>query len=161
MIGLHSEQYATIEALSSKSAQARDAIASELHAHLSHLQSDYPNFRDWFCSIVLPGLEDASREVFIYRQAATIQGVAIAKRDTEKKFSTLWVRPEVRTFRIATSLSEITFSWLGTRKPVFTVTEDRLSEFRPLISRWEFQECQRLADRYKLGSTEHVFNGVL
>lgn len=138
------------------------AAEESVFASIAHLEKTYPGFDVWLHSKVLPGMRDGSRRVRAAFGNGHVLGVAIAKRtDEERKLCTLWVDPCARTFGIASDLANEAFDWLGTDKPLFTVPDTRLAEFRPLLSRWGFKETQVAEGAYRIGRPEYVFNGLL
>lgn len=122
----------------------------------------YPKFDDWFWTKVVRGLRTGERRIFTHVAGGNLEGVAICKRtDSERKLCTLWVAPHVRGRGVAAELARDAFAWLGTRHPVFTVPEERLSEFRGLLSGWSFSEPVAYEGFYRPERTEYVFNGTL
>ena len=133
-----------------------------IFATLSHLEDTYPGFRAWFYGKVGSPHSREERATFVQKRNGRICGIAIAKRSfAERKLCTLWVQPEARTSGIAAELGAQAFEWLGTRKPLFTVPEERIPEFRTLLNRWDFQVQQTLIGYYRPERAEYVFNGQL
>ncbi len=139
-----------------------DSDLSDVYSVLAHLEGMYPGFRLWYFSKVVTGVRNRQRQVFAAYAGSQIIGVAIAKRSAwERKLCTLWVEPEARSSGIADRLAESTFGWIGTRQPLFTVPEERLSEFARLINLWNFTEIERVVGLYRFQKIEYVFNGRL
>lgn len=128
---------------------------------LEHLSEFYPGFCEWYHGKVIPGLLAQDRKIFLRLHGNKILGVAIAKRGIEQKLCTLWVADEARAIGVASCLAQEAFDWIGTNKPLFTVPEERLSEFRGLLCRWEFQSAAEVAGYYRNEKVEYVFNGTL
>lgn len=122
----------------------------------------YPDFRDWFFGKVVPGLHNGERRIFRSVADGKLVGVAICKRThAERKLSTLWVRHGSRNRGISAELARDAFGWLGTRRPLFTVPEERMSEFGGLVRAWSFPEAVTHYDLYRSGRIEYVFNGPI
>jgi len=131
-----------------------------IYGRLDPIAEYYPGFARWFFDVVMVGVRDESRQIFLCQNEAKILGIAIAKKTkSERKFCTLWVDEKFRTNRIASVLSTMVFKWLETNKPLFTVPEERLDEFRPLLNGWEFTSAKKKHEIYRAGKYEYVFNG--
>jgi len=129
---------------------------------LSHLEQIYPGFRAWYFERVVPAVALGTRFVTVRRESGIPIGVAIAKDEGgERKLCTLWVRDGCRGRGIARALADEAFDWLGDRRPLFTVPEERMSEFLPLVTGWQFGEPVRHDSLYRDGRCEFVFNGKL
>lgn len=119
----------------------------------------YPCFDNWFATKVIPGLRSGERRILTSVVHGKLAGVAICKRSIfEAKLCTLWVSPEARCLGIASDIACDAFAWLGTDKPLFTVPEERLSEFGRLLSEWGFTKHFEHLGLYRSGRVEHVFN---
>jgi hypothetical protein len=120
----------------------------------------YPGFEEWFAGKVIPGIRNGERRIMTSTAGGKLSGIAICKRShTERKLCTLWVSPHARGRGIAAELSSAAFTWLGTTKPVFTVPEERLPEFRKLLCAWSFYNHFECLGLYRARKVEHVFNG--
>ncbi|QUS38086.1 GNAT family N-acetyltransferase [Tardiphaga alba] len=119
----------------------------------------YPGFDAWFATKVIPGLRSGERRIITCFMRETLAGVAICKRtESEAKLCTLWVAPEARGRGAATELAKEAFAWLGNVKPLFTVPDERLPEFQPLLRAWSFSDHVEASGMYRPGRIEHVFN---
>jgi len=119
----------------------------------------YPEFATWFDRKVCSGVETGSRKVFACLNQDIFLGIAIAKRSNqERKLSTLWVSPHARTQRIALQLANSAFLWMETKRPTFTVPEERIGEFRGLLRTWHFTQVMTAKDLYRKEKLEYVFN---
>lgn len=120
----------------------------------------YPGFDDWFSGKVASGLRSGERLILTSMVDGVLAGVAICKRtEAERKLSTLWVAPGARRQSIAATLASEAFAWLGTDRPLFTVPEERLPDFRGLLRCWSFSEPVAYCDLYRPDKVEYVFNG--
>ena len=128
---------------------------------LSCVHGVYPGFREWLFGKVVAA-SSGERAIFVETSGSRMLGIAIAKRSiSERKLCTLWVQHDARAGGVASSLANAAFDWLGTNRPLFSVPEERISEFRGLLRSWEFVESQSLSGYYRPNKTEFVFNGVL
>jgi GNAT superfamily N-acetyltransferase len=122
----------------------------------------YPDFQGWWHIKVAPGLADGSRRLFVGGSECSPRGILIAKRaPQERKICTFWVHPSHRGHGIGTALLKEATSWLGTSRPLITVPEECIEDFRPLFERGQFWKAQALCSYYRLQKVEYVFNGVL
>jgi hypothetical protein len=128
---------------------------------LSCVHGMYPGFKEWLFGKVVAA-SSGERAIFIETSGPSVLGIAIAKRSMlERKLCTLWVQHDARGGGVASSLANAAFDWLGTSRPLFSVPEERLSEFRSLLRSWEFVQSQALSGYYRPNKTEFVFNGIL
>ena len=142
-------------------AECRRMSSEKVFARLKHLESIYPDFRTWFFGKVLTEAPHR-RRMFLHWHNQNLVGVAIAKRSiTERKLCTLWVDDAFRASGVAGALSNQAFEWLGTERPLFTVPEEKIGEFHGLLNRWDFSQVQSIANIYRSGKREYVFNGRL
>jgi hypothetical protein len=122
----------------------------------------YPGFRKWFFERGTASSQTQQRAIFVKKIATRIVGVAIAKRCvSERKLCTLWVADDARILGIASDLANSAFDWLETSHPLFTIPEERISEFRGLLRGWRFSDGQALKGYYRRDKIEYVFNGLL
>jgi hypothetical protein len=120
----------------------------------------YPGFADWFWGKVVPGL-GRTRRIFRVGPVSQPAALAIAKLEGgEAKICTLWVSPTERESGHGRALFGEAIQWLGVERPLFTVPEERLAEFAPLLSRFSFKRTASIESLYRAGSVEHVFNGA-
>jgi GNAT superfamily N-acetyltransferase len=134
---------------------------ADLWRSLVGLESSYPNFRFWFESKVVPGLYRGTRRLFIIMNVGRPIGIAIAKREEERKLCTVWVHEKYRRRGVACALIDEATEWLGTERPLFTVPEERLSEFQGILRRRCFAYTESARAYYRPGKVEYVFNGLL
>src|SRR5215210_6957299 len=133
----------------------------EIFAALASLETTYPGFRGWFYGSVAGGSYD-ERAIFVTKANDCILGIGIAKRSrTERKLCTLWTAPVARDNGVALAIANRAFDWLETSHPLFTVPEERISEFQGLLKRWKFNRANTVVGYYRPNKTEYVFNGRL
>jgi ribosomal protein S18 acetylase RimI-like enzyme len=142
----------------------------KLYNYLRDLAESYPDFDDWFYDTVIPAinLKNNTREIIIAitevekEKKYLISGIAILKKTKdEKKICTFRIHEDFRNCGIGSDLFEQCFSYLETRKPIITISQNRIEMFKSHLERYEFEETQQLNDYYKNGSIEFVFNGYL
>jgi hypothetical protein len=135
---------------------------NQIFSELSSVYGMYPGFREWFFEKGTINSRTQQRAVFVRKVATRIVGVAIAKRCvSERKLCTLWVADDARGLGVASDLADSAFDWLETSHPLFTIPEERISEFRGLLRDWQFSEGQTLKGYYRDNKVEYVFNGTL
>lgn len=142
----------------------------KLYNYLRDLAESYPRFDHWFYNVVIPEVEkkNGEREIIIVLSEledcyeTVLTGIAILKKkQLEKKICTFRVHEDYRNQGIGTELFEKCFEYLGTRKPIITIANNRKEIFEKHILNYNFEEKQVLEDYYKQGSIEYVYNGFL
>lgn len=142
----------------------------KLYNYLRDLGESYPQFDKWFYNVVIPEVElkNGEREIIIVLSKlegcskTLLTAIAILKRkQMEKKICTFRVHEDYRNQGIGTELFEKCFEYLGTTKPIITISQDRIEMFEKHIVNYKFEETQKLKDYYNKGSIEHVYNGTL
>jgi hypothetical protein len=134
----------------------------QIFSELSSIHGMYPGFRNWFFEKGTISSPSEQRVVFINKIATRIAGVAIAKRCVlERKLCTLWVADDARGLGVASDLAVSVFDWIETSHPLFTVPEERISEFQGLLRSWRFSDGQTVKGYYRRDKIEYVFNGTL
>ncbi|QCB53936.1 GNAT family N-acetyltransferase [Sphingopyxis sp. PAMC25046] len=129
---------------------------------LAHLEASYPGFGAWYWSKVVPGLDNATRQILHVGDVENPAAIAIVKRDNiEAKICTLWVSETCRGKGVGGELMAEAIDWIGHAHPLFTVPAERYEEFRPLMARFRFEETMRIPSLYRSGVVEHVYNGQL
>lgn len=122
----------------------------------------YPNFESWLSDRVVAESVNGRRKVFVARRDdGRIVGAAIAKRGAETKLCTLRICPTARHLGLAQALAKAAFHWMREDRPLFTVPEELMLEFSPLLYKWKFRLEQELPGYYRPGMQEYVFNGKL
>lgn len=137
------------------------AYLNNIFNYLSKLENEYPNFDKWFHHKVIPGIKVGLREILIAEINGEIAGLAIIKDEEEKKICTLRVSPEYRRMGIGSHLLDLSMEELHTNKPLITVSEIHIEEFKKLLFSKSFRTTEIHVDKYKKGVSEIVFNGHL
>ncbi|MDD4048905.1 MAG: GNAT family N-acetyltransferase [Clostridia bacterium] len=147
-----------------------DKVKEKLYNYLRDLAESYPQFDDWFYNVVLPEVElkKGEREIIIGiseledSNKSILTGIAILKKtQLEKKICTFRVHEDYRNQGVGTELFEKCFEYLGTRKPIITISQNRQEMFKNHIMRYKFEGTQILKGYYKQDSIEYVYNGCL
>lgn len=126
------------------------------------MECDYPGFAAWYWETVVPGLSTGVRRLASIERDGTIVGVGISKRSsTERKMCTIWVDPAFAGSGMGVRLMKDSMRWLGTEKPLATVSEARMPSFAGIMARLGYELTQVLPDYYVEGQAEYVFNGAL
>lgn len=142
----------------------------KLYNYLKDLAECYPKFDEWFDKTVIPEMElkDGKREIIIViselesSHRALLTGIAILKKTQyEKKICTFRIHEDYRNQGIGTELFEKCFEYLGTRKPIITISDKSRDMFEKHIIKYGFEKKQELKDYYKQGTIECVYNGFL
>ncbi|MEQ3644183.1 MAG: GNAT family N-acetyltransferase [Paracoccus sp. (in: a-proteobacteria)] len=135
--------------------------AWSIWCELRHLEAVYPNFKNWYWDKVVPGVPLRNRRIFVSMDNGQISGILIAKKQSEKKICTVWVPPKFRRRSVARDLMKNAITWLETPYPLFTVPDERMSEFSKLTDFFGFERGEVAVDFYGHGRIEHTFNGSL
>ncbi|MGG3510224.1 GNAT family N-acetyltransferase [Paenibacillus lautus] len=142
----------------------------KLYNYLKDLSESYPQFEEWFYNVVIPEVEEKNgeREILVVLSViegnpqAILSGIAILKKTKdEKKICTFRVHEDFKNKGIGTELFERCFEYLGTKKPIISISEDRIEMFKYHIEKYKFEKTQEICGIYKPDSIEYVFNGYL
>ena len=125
------------------------------------ISSDYPKHCDLFYCKYVPGIFSGEREIFICKNSHEVIAVAFLKKDSsERKISTLYVKPDYQGKGIASKLLEMSFEWLETTRPLITIADYKLPQFTSIIQKYNWKATSVLENGYYNNhSQEHVFNG--
>ena len=137
-------------------------IVAKVYNITEHSCNDYPQYFKWYWEKTVPGVLKGEKDIFIANVNNEIAGVIIVKNEVkEKKICTLYVLEEYRKQGIATKLLEEAFKYLGTTKPLVSITEYKLKQFSSIIKKYDWKETQIILNYYNKISREIVFNGKL
>lgn len=141
---------------------AQPSESAEIYSCLSHLDSYYPDFDQWYWGTVVPGITKGTRMVRVVRRDDEIIAALIAKREPlERKLCTLWVRPDFVGHGVGVRLIDEGKCWVGDASPLASVPEERMPELGGILVRMGFVLTQKIDSFYRPGKTEFVFNGRL
>lgn len=134
----------------------------ELRFFLSDLVLDYPMHLKWYDRISNELLVGRTREAIVVTDNDhVIAAVIIKKTNSEKKICSLKVDKAYRNRGIGSHLFEKSMEYLETDRPLFSISDTRIDEFRGIILRFGFSCEHSYVNKYKHGHTEYSFNGKL
>lgn len=128
---------------------------------LSDLELEYPNFDKWLLQ-VFEEIPIKRRSILIKFYNEQIVAISIVKHTKqEEKISTFRVLPKYKRFGIGSELMEDSLYYLKNDSPIITVSEKRIFEFSPFLTKLKFEKTQEISSCYIKDVSEHVFNGKL
>jgi len=128
---------------------------------LSDLESEYPNFRKWFFK-VSNELVSGKRSIILKYYNGEIIAISIIKHTKqEEKISTFRVLPKFERLGIGHELMEDSFYYLKNESPLITVSEKRIVEFEPFLTKLKFEKTDQIESCYINNVSEYIFNGFL
>ncbi len=138
-------------------------ILDEIFYVVKSLESEYPDFYNWYHQKVYEGLKNGTRNILVARdeESQNIVGISILKNSDEKKICTFRVVPEFQHKGIGSELMKKSIGILGTNSPLITVSEDRIMEFQKILEKFNFKEVGKYNDYYRKGRFEISYNGYL
>ena len=136
------------------------------YRYTKELGEVYPGFETWFKAKVEPGLKSdvPDRELILLMapEDGVVAGFAILKRTAkEKKICTFRISEGWRSEGAGQRLMRACFGYLGTDKPLITVSDKCKDSFEKIFRQFDFRQTQVIPDLYVSGSREYVFNGYL
>lgn len=143
----------------------QEDLGNKIYNLISFADTDYPNYKDWFFEKQLfETINSENRNIFFVRNSNNkdeIIAVACLKNNNEKKICTLYVLNKFRGQGIGNRLIEKSMDWLGTTKPLVTLTDYKYEMFKPIIDKYNWELTEVVNDLYKVNSKELCFNGTL
>lgn len=127
---------------------------------LDDIKHLYPNFDSWLKFRFQKGnLERGLRKILVARTAGCIAGVALLKKQNkERKICTFYVSPLFRSQGIGSQLMIQALNWLGTNKPLITVSEERKESLEPILIKFKFSLTKILSGCYRKNKFEYFYN---
>ncbi|MBR3210036.1 MAG: GNAT family N-acetyltransferase [Bacilli bacterium] len=116
----------------------------------------YPGYDHWFYRKNIPRVLNGTGEIIFYADGPVIAGFVSLKKDDELKICTIMVREEYRRMGLGTRLFIDSCEALGTSTPMWTVSEERLKEFKHIIEKFGWKITKII---YDYNSPEYVING--
>ncbi|MGV0923954.1 hypothetical protein [Empedobacter tilapiae] len=129
-----------------------------VYSFLELLEDEYPNFKEWYFNTLVTNnkfLDDRSIILKIYKNE--ICAVSIIKH-SEDKICTFRVTERFQGLSIGTDLMKETIRVIGNNKPLITVSEDRINQFKSLLQKFDFKLHATYQDYYKFNKIEYSFN---
>lgn len=109
-------------------------FAQDAYSATDCLCQDYPKYFEWYWSKNFPRVFNGTGEIVVCIIDDNIAGIASLKKiNTEKKICTFFVVKEYRGQHVATKMLEYIFEYLGTSKPLITITDYKVLSFVPII----------------------------
>lgn len=151
-----------IERISSLDLLGKAELLYETYRFLHDLNREYPAFRSWYLGKVVVGVFGKSREVLYCREQGRLVAVSILKNHPkEKKICTLRVHDNFKRMGLGSALLRESCEVLNCQKPLITVSESKIAEFKDFLSMNGFNLVETCSDYYVQGSKEYCFNGQL
>ncbi len=138
-------------------------FAQDAYSATDCLCQDYPKYFEWYWSKNFPRVFNGTGEIVVCTIDDNIAGIASLKKiNTEKKICTFFVVKEYRGPHVATKMLEYIFEYLGTSKPLITITDYKVLSFVPIIKKYNWKLTQITSKGYyNNASCEFVYNGRL
>lgn len=154
-LSLTSDIGAVSDALGIQSYKIKDAIFDVFQA----MEIKYSNFADWYDKVFVEVfMDNVRRDIVLAVDGKTIVGILILKdMDGEKKVCTIVVVPAYRKQGIANELFEIAFEYLGTRKPMLSMSQDLVPSFSGIIRKFKFK-LTNIDQAYNTKKAEFYYN---
>ena len=141
-------------------------LATKIYMITDFICDDYPKHKEWYFTKQLPAtINGDERNILFVRNPEDdneIISMACLKRDEEEqKICTLYVSDKCRGLGIGTAIVEESMRWLGTTKPLITLTDYKLEMFRPIINKYGWELTEIVSGLYNDRAQELCFNGTL
>ena len=124
-------------------------FAQDAYSATDCLCQDYPKYFEWYWSKNFPRVFNGTGEIVVCIIDDNIAGIASLKKiNTEKKICTFFVVKEYRGQHVATKMLEYIFEYLGTSKPLITITDYKVLSFVPIIKKYNWKLTQITSKGY-------------
>lgn len=124
------------------------------------VKTDYPDYRNWFTTIQVPGLYDGTRNIIVAHIKDRIVGfVSLKKTAEEKKICTFYVEKNFRKNKIGTILVEKAIEYLETERPLITIPLNKLHEFTKIGEKLNWEITDIVENLYRTDIPEVIVNG--
>jgi|SRR5471030_28249 len=135
---------------------------SENIIFLEPLSLDYQGIEKWYFKKVVPGLAAGTRKLIRIERDGRIVAMGIAKKeDAELKICTVRVLPEYEGKGIGIRIFRDLMSWLGTSKPLLSVSQDKILDFERIFEYYGFQLTSSHLGIYRTGMVEYFYNETI
>ena len=142
--------------ISALSEKEFNIVFNEIYEISKFMSNQYPNFEYWFKEKVKKTIKEKEGDIIFYRKDEEIQGFVIVKNTKiEKKICTIYVKKEFRELNIGSKLIEEAIVYLGTLKPLITIPEKNIDQFKYFIKRYNWVQT---SISYKYNTPEIIFN---
>lgn len=138
------------------------AIESRALEFILPLSPEYPQINLWFRNKVVPGLQGGSRKLLVVERHGQIVALGIGKIEGgENKICTVRVAPEYYGRGMGVRIFDDLMSWMGDDKPLATVSENKLPQFRRIFDHFGYELTSVHNGRYLPRTAEYLFNEKL
>lgn len=123
------------------------------------VKEDYPDYRQWFQNIQIPGIYDGTRNIIVAHINNKIVGFVSLKKTSEKKICTFYVEKNYQKNKIGTLLAEKAINYLEEEKPLITIPMDKLHEFIKIATKYNWEVTEIKENLYRTTTPEVIVNG--
>lgn len=125
------------------------------------VKDDYPDYKEWYQTVQVPGIYDGSRNIIIAHINEKIVGfVSLKKLSTEKKICTFYVEKNFRRNQIGSLLAQRAVEYLEEEKPLITIPMDKLNEFTRIAEKYNWEVTEIKENLYRTDTPEVIVNGA-
>lgn len=125
------------------------------------VKDDYPDYRQWFQTVQIPGIYDGTRNIIVAHINDKIVGFVSLKKTDEKKICTFYVEKNYRKNKIGALLAEKAIDYLEEEKPLITIPMDKLHEFIKIASKYNWEVTEIKENLYRTTTPEVIVNGSI
>ena len=125
------------------------------------VKGSYPEYKSWFLNKHVPNLGIDRNIIFAVYKFEIVGVINLKNSEQEKKICTLYVKKGFRHNKIGTTLLKMAFNYLGTNKPLITISDDKLYELKRFIIDNDWEISEKLNNFYCYNHNEYVFNGTI
>lgn len=125
------------------------------------VKDDYPDYRQWFQTVQIPGIYDGTRNIIVAHINDKIVGFVSLKKTDEKKICTFYVEKNYRKNKIGALLAEKAINYLEEEKPLITIPIDKLHEFIKIASKYNWEVTEIKENLYRTTTPEVIVNGSI
>ena len=125
------------------------------------VKDDYPDYRQWFQTVQIPGIYDGTRNIIVAHINDKIVGFVSLKKTDEKKICTFYVGKNYRKNKIGALLAEKAIDYLEEEKPLITIPMDKLHEFIKIASKYNWEVTEIKENLYRTTTPEVIVNGSI
>lgn len=141
-------------------------LATKIYMITDFICNDYPKYNEWYFTKQLPAtINGDERNILFVRNPENdneIISMACLKRDDEEqKICTLYVSDKFRNQGIGKAIIEKSMRWLGTTKPLITISDYKLEMFKPIINKYGWELTEIVSGLYNDKAQELCYNGTL
>lgn len=129
--------------------------ANEIYLLTDFNHNQYQEYLKWYYGKNIPRVLNGTGDIIFYLDGLTVAGLTILKKEEEQKICTLMINEYYRKKGYSKELLESAFNYLGTDKPLITIPNNRINEFKKIIDAYDWKESSR-TNQYL--SEEIIFN---